>query len=146
MRLTKLTVLTTIAIIISSCQTVSSENPGPLVITAMGPIQGTITKDENIFNFKGIPYAKPPLGKLRWSPPEEMDSWTAVKTVDSYGNRCMQPDDTEDGYFNRLIEGHGLNKFLTYLIKKSVASSKLAPMSEDCLYLNIRTDNINETR
>ena len=90
MRLTKLTVLTTIAIIISSCQTVSSENPGPLVITAMGPIQGTITKDENIFNFKGIPYAKPPLGKLRWSTPEEMDSWTAVKTANSYGNRCMQ--------------------------------------------------------
>lgn len=143
MRLTKFIVLTTIAIIISSCQTVSSENPGPLVMTAMGPIQGTITKDENVFNFKGIPYAKPPLGKLRWSPPEEMDSWTAVKTANSYGNRCMQPDDTEDGYFNRLIEGHGLNKFLTYLIKKSVASQKLAPMSEDCLYLNIRTDNIN---
>ena len=54
----------------------------------------------------------------------------------------MQPDDTEDGYFNRLIEGHGLNKFLTYLIKKGVASQKPAPMSEDCLYLNIRTDNI----
>ncbi len=143
MRLAKLIFLTTIAIILSCCQTVSSENSGTVVMTAMGPIQGTITKDENVFNFKGIPYAKPPLGKLRWSPPEEMDSWTAVKTVDSYGNRCMQPDDTEDGYFNRLIEGHGLNKFLTYLIKKSVASSKLAPMSEDCLYLNIRTDNIN---
>jgi len=111
-------------------------------MTAMGPIQGTITKDENVFNYKGIPYAKPPLGKLRWSPPEETDSWAEVKLANSYGNRCMQPDDTEDGYFNRLIEGHGLNKFLTYLIKKGVASQKPAPMSEDCLYLNIRTDNI----
>ena len=142
MRLAKLIVLTTIAIILSCCQTVSPENPGTLVMTAMGPIQGTITKDENVFNYKGIPYAKPPLGKLRWSPPEETDSWTEVKTANSYGNRCMQPDDTEDGYFNRLIEGHGLNKFLTYLIKKGVASQKPAPMSEDCLYLNIRTDNI----
>jgi len=111
-------------------------------MTAMGPIQGTITKDENVFNYKGIPYAKPPLGKLRWSPPEETDSWAEVKLANSYGNRCMQPDDTEDGYFNRLIEGHGLNKFLTYLIKKGVASQKPAPMSEDCLYLNIRTGNI----
>ena len=142
MRLVKLIFLTTIAIILSCCQTVSPENPGTLVMTAMGPIQGTITKDENVFNYKGIPYAKPPLGKLRWSPPEETDSWTEVKTANSYGNRCMQPDDTEDGYFNRLIEGHGLNKFLTYLIKKGVASQKPAPMSEDCLYLNIRTDNI----
>ena len=141
MRLTKLIFLTTFAIILSCCQTVSSENPGTLVMTAMGPIQGITTKDENVFNFKGIPYAKPPLGKLRWSPPEEIDTWTEVKTANSYGNRCMQPDDTEDGYFNRLIEGHGLNKFLTYLIKKGVASQKPAPMSEDCLYLNIRTDN-----
>ena len=142
MRLVKLIFLTTIAIILSCCQTVSPENPGTLVMTAMGPIQGTITKDENVFNYKGIPYAKPPLGKLRWSPPEETDSWAEVKLANSYGNRCMQPDDTEDGYFNRLIEGHGLNKFLTYLIKKGVASQKPAPMSEDCLYLNIRTDNI----
>ena len=142
MRLAKLIFLTTIAIILSCCQTVSSENPGTVVMTAMGPIQGTITKDENVFNFTGIPYAKPPLGKLRWSPPEETDSWAEVKLANSYGNRCMQPDDTEDGYFNRLIEGHGLNKFLTYLIKKGVASQKPAPMSEDCLYLNIRTDNI----
>ena len=142
MRLVKLIFLTTIAIILSCCQTVSPENPGTLVMTAMGPIQGTITKDENVFNYKGIPYAKPPLGKLRWSPPEETDSWAEVKLANSYGNRCMQPDDTEDGYFNRLIEGHGLNKFLTYLIKKGFASQKPAPMSEDCLYLNIRTDNI----
>ena len=142
MRLVKLIFLTTIAIILSCCQTVSPENPGTLVMPAMGPIQGTITKDENVFNYKGIPYAKPPLGKLRWSPPEETDSWAEVKLANSYGNRCMQPDDTEDGYFNRLIEGHGLNKFLTYLIKKGVASQKPAPMSEDCLYLNIRTDNI----
>ena len=142
MRLVKLIFLTTIAIILSCCQTVSPENPGTLVMTAMGPIQGTITKDENVFNYKGIPYAKPPLGKLRWSPPEETDSWAEVKLANSYGNRCMQPDDTEDGYFNRLIEGHGLNKFLTYLIKNGVASQKPAPMSEDCLYLNIRTDNI----
>ena len=142
MRLVKLIFLTTIAIILSCCQTVSPENPSTLVMTAMGPIQGTITKDENVFNYKGIPYAKPPLGKLRWSPPEETDSWAEVKLANSYGNRCMQPDDTEDGYFNRLIEGHGLNKFLTYLIKKGVASQKPAPMSEDCLYLNIRTDNI----
>ncbi|MBT7399299.1 MAG: carboxylesterase family protein [Hellea sp.] len=146
MRLVKLIFLTTIAIILSCCQTVSPENPGTLVMTAMGPIQGTITKDENVFNYKGIPYAKPPLGKLRWSPPEETDSWAEVKLANSYGNRCMQPDDTEDGYFNRLIEGHGLNKFLTYLIKKGVASQKPAPMSEDCLYLNIRSDNIRSDK
>ena len=50
MRLVKLIFLTTIAIILSCCQTVSPENPGTLVMTAMGPIQGTITKDENVFN------------------------------------------------------------------------------------------------
>lgn len=146
MRLIKPFFLTVLAVALSCCQTVSSVDPGALVVTPMGPIQGVLTQDDDIYNFKGIPYAVPPLGHLRWAPPKETDNWSETKFANNYGNRCMQPDDTEDGYFDRLIEGHGLNKFLTYLIKKGVASQKPSPMSEDCLYLNIRTDNINGSK
>ena len=54
----------------------------------------------------------------------------------------MQPSDVEGGFFTRLIEGHGLGAIKNFLIKRAVASQKPSPMSEDCLYLNIRSGNL----
>ena len=48
------------------------------VSTAYGPISGIRTKSENIQSFRGIPYAKPPVGELRWRPPQKQDNWDKV--------------------------------------------------------------------
>jgi len=61
------------------------------------------------------------------------------------GNRCMQPD-TGDAFLTRLIEGQGLSAFKKFLIKRYVASQKPTPMSEDCLFLNVRTGNLDKTK
>ena len=40
--------------------------------------------------FKGVPYAKPPVGELRWRAPEELKAWEGVKKADCFGNIGMQ--------------------------------------------------------
>jgi para-nitrobenzyl esterase len=65
--------------------------------------------------FKGIPYAAPPVGELRWKPPQPVQAWDGVRSVAEWGPRCMQS--------NRLGDIDPLNK----------------RMDEDCLYLNVWT-------
>ena len=68
-----------------------------------------------IVSFKGIPFAAPPVGELRWKPPQPVQPWTGVKQANAYGPSCMQ-----DPNFVKIFG---------------------APpaISEDCLYLNIWT-------
>ena len=113
-----------------------------LIGTPQGPIQGVSTDDKNIYNFKGIAFAAPPIGELRWAAPTAAPHWNELKIADTFGDRCMQPSGIEGGFMNRLIEGHGLGKIKRYLINKAVASQTPSPMSEDCLYLNVRTGNL----
>lgn len=113
-----------------------------LIQTPQGPVQGVSTGSEGIYTFNGLPFAQPPIGDLRWAPPQPPAEWTETRIASEFGNRCMQPVGTEDGFMKRLIEGQGLGAFKTWMIKRVVASAKPAPMSEDCLYLNIRTGNL----
>jgi len=113
------------------------------ISTPQGPVQGVTTENPAIFNFKGLPFAAPPIGDLRWAAPAAAPSWAETRIADSFGNRCMQPVDVEGGFFDRLIKGHGLSATKNFLIKKAVAAQKPSPMSEDCLYLNVRTGNLN---
>jgi para-nitrobenzyl esterase len=70
--------------------------------------------------FKGIPYAAPPVGLLRWAPPADPVPWGRVRTCDEYGPAAVQ-------------------KFLTDNHSKEYYYLGTPPMSEDCLYLNIAT-------
>lgn len=112
-----------------------------LIETPQGWVQGVSTQDEGIYNFKGLPFAAPPVGELRWAAPQPAPKWAQTRMADQFGNRCMQPD-SEGDYFDRLIEGHGLGPFKNFLIKRYTAAQKPSPMSEDCLYLNVRSGNI----
>ena len=83
-------------------------NNKDVVITKYGKIQG-ITADSKT-SFKGIPFAQPPIGPLRWVPPQEPKPWENVLKADTFGNDCMQ---------------------LRPLHARSTG------MSENCLYLNV---------
>ena len=124
----------------SNTETISE---AAVISTPQGPVQGVTTDDPAIFNFKGLPFAAPPVGDLRWAAPQAPQVWTETRAADTFGNRCMQPEDVEGGFFHRLIEGHGLSGIKNFLIKRAVAAQKPSPMSEDCLYLNVRTGNLN---
>ncbi|XP_007477172.1 pyrethroid hydrolase Ces2e isoform X2 [Monodelphis domestica] len=92
--------------------------------TESGQVQGTqisIKKlDKSVDVFLGIPFAKPPIGALRFSPPQAPDSWNNVRDATSYPPMCLQ-----DG---RMQENMG--KALKIKLPK-------VAISEDCLYLNI---------
>ncbi|NKB42562.1 MAG: carboxylesterase family protein, partial [Ilumatobacter sp.] len=48
----------------------------PTATTSTGPIRGTTTSDGRIAVFRGVPYAAPPVGDLRWQPPRSHDPWS----------------------------------------------------------------------
>jgi para-nitrobenzyl esterase len=143
MTLKKTLLCSLIALTIAAC----GHNPKPSsearIDTPQGPVQGISTETDGIYTFNGLPFASPPVGELRWAAPQPPVRWTETRLAEAFGNRCMQPTGTEDGFMNRLIEGQGLSGFKTWMIKRVIASAKPAPVSEDCLYLNVRTGNLN---
>jgi carboxylesterase type B len=74
---------------------------GPLVRTENGTLRGV--QSEGVDSFLGVPYAAPPVGTLRWRPPNPAASWRGVREASAYGNRCAAlastngpESDTED--------------------------------------------------
>lgn len=61
---------------------------GPTVKTMDGPVTGFVKDGVN--TFLGIPYAAPPIGDLRWRPPQRPEAWTKPLKADAYGNACAQ--------------------------------------------------------
>jgi para-nitrobenzyl esterase len=81
-----------------------------------GKISGqTLGENKDVMAFKGIPYAKPPVGTLRWKPPEKVVAWEGIREATAYGPACAQPD---------LFGAWGFD---------------FGKLSEDCLYLNVWT-------
>jgi para-nitrobenzyl esterase len=60
----------------------------PAIVTQSGPLKGIIVG--NISVFKGIPYAAPPVGNLRWTPPQPFGRWNGLLDASSFGNQCTQ--------------------------------------------------------
>ena len=100
--------------ILAACRSASHElSDAALISTPQGPVQGVTTDNPEIFNFKGLPFAAPPVGDLRWAAPQPAPTWTETHAADSFGDRCMQLDNVEGGFFDRLIDGHGLGAVKT---------------------------------
>lgn len=62
----------------------------PTIKTDKGKVQGTLSADGQIRIFKGIPYAEPPVGPLRWKPPQPAVKWHGTRQTTAFGSRCMQ--------------------------------------------------------
>ena len=70
--------------------TVNINSSPTIVVTQSGAVQGIV--QGNILAFRGIPYAAPPTGNLRWRPPQASASWSGVRDATSFGNLCPQSD------------------------------------------------------
>ncbi len=54
-----------------------------------GRIDGSPRDHEGVLSFKGIPYATPPIGQLRWAAPQPPTPWQGVRTAVQFGTRCI---------------------------------------------------------
>ena len=99
---------------ISNAQQAVNPNAFPVQIsTANGIIEGEFDIKTNIQSFKGIPFAQPPLGNLRWKAPQAILNWKGIKQTKAFGPRAVQ----SNVYGDMGFRSDGL--------------------SEDCLYLNL---------
>lgn len=100
----------------------------PVVNTVHGKVLGKYVSLEGVAQpvavFLGVPFAKPPLGSLRFAPPEPADPWSFVKNTTSYPPMCSQD----------AVAGQVLSELFTN--RREDIPLKF---SEDCLYLNIYT-------
>jgi len=58
--------------------------------TDKGTVEGESTADGKVTAFKGIPYAAPPVGNLRWAPPAPAEPWTGTRSAHDFGYHCVQ--------------------------------------------------------
>src|SRR5438128_194550 len=97
----------------------NSETAPPRVKTTNGMLEGN--NESGIRTFKGIPFAQPPVGDLRWKEPQPVKNWEGVRKADNFGPRAMQ----------RALFGD--------------MGFRSNGVSEDCLYLNVWTPARNAT-
>jgi para-nitrobenzyl esterase len=90
-----------------------------IVETTAGKVEGVeqrVAGGPGVISFKGIPYAAPPVGPLRWKKPEPVAAWEGIRKADAYSAACIQMP--------------GLS---------AANGGEPGPLSEDCLYLNVWT-------
>jgi para-nitrobenzyl esterase len=103
------------ALVLSAAQ----EQPPPTTLTiTSGDVQGAVS--QQVRSFKGIPFAAPPVGPLRWQAPQPVAKWTGIRDATKFGNRCIQ----------------GPGPGMTF---------RSPARSEDCLYLNVWTPASGQT-
>lgn len=127
------------ALLLASCGGGDSTTPSQIIATPQGPVQGQVS-ERGIVNIKGIPFAAPPVGELRWAPPAPAPTWTETRAATTFSPMCMQNTESgSDGFLNRIIDGNGLSGIKNALVKRVAAGLPVSEVSEDCLYLNVRT-------
>jgi para-nitrobenzyl esterase len=77
----------------------SASNPLQIK-TDKGKVEGVFTTDQKIRAFKGIPFAAPPVGNLRWQPPQPAANWKGVRSAKDFGSHCIQSTSYPDMVFH----------------------------------------------
>ncbi len=91
---------------------------GPVVLTPSGELEGAWAEPEaGVSVFRGVPFAQPPVGDLRWRPPVAVEPWDGTRAATEFGPACWQARNADDSPYAR---------------------GEL-PRDEDCLTLNLWT-------
>ncbi len=107
-----------LAVALALATSASAQSPrtgggnAPLVRTANGMVAG-LTAPSGVREFRGIPFAAPPVRELRWKAPQPVENWRGVRAADRFADQCMQARVFSDMVFRN------------------------SGTSEDCLYLNV---------
>ena len=108
------------AVLLAGCA-FAQKNSNPVLTIEGGQVQGVNTDIKGVVVYRGIPFAAPPIGDLRWKAPQPVRPWQGVKVCSKFGHPAFQGAHYEGGYTTEW--GYGDE----------------APYSEDCLYLNVWT-------
>lgn len=100
--------------------TASMQAQNPVLSVTGGKLQGVASAAPGINVYKGIPYATPPVGVLRWRRPQPVKPWKGIKIADHFGNISWQSGQQHGSFYWKEFYQNGQD-----------------PMSEDCLYLNV---------
>uniref|UniRef100_A0A8C9Q9N0 Carboxylic ester hydrolase n=1 Tax=Spermophilus dauricus TaxID=99837 RepID=A0A8C9Q9N0_SPEDA len=107
--------------------TTGQDSVSPIRTTHTGQVRGSLVHvkgfNAGVHTFLGIPFAKPPVGPLRFAAPEPPEAWSGVRDGTSHPAMCLQ-------------DAKAMNTQSLKLLNLTLPS---IPMSEDCLYLNIYT-------
>lgn len=95
-------------------------------LTQQGPLRGQL--EDGVHVFRGVPFAQPPVGNLRWRRPQPVEPWDGVRDALEFGPVSVQPSRPAAGPFAGIM-GHSQER-----------------MSEDCLYLNVWTPGLDDAR
>lgn len=109
-----------LAIVISTSCTTGPKLIDPLVQTESGLLQGVVNESGDIVSFKGVPFAAPPVGELRWQEPQPPLSWEGTRDASRFGASAIQ-----------VKAGSRLPWTEEFMVQNEI--------SEDCLFLNIWT-------
>lgn len=107
-------------VMVTGCLQVHAQLPGKIILTSFGKVEGAHSADGTVMAFKGIPYAAPPVGELRWKEPQSPATWKGVRDATQFCASCMQ---------NRAFSREPWTS--EFMVQDSI--------SEDCLFLNIWT-------
>jgi para-nitrobenzyl esterase len=103
-------------ILLVACTSTEKSDKAKLQVkTLNGTLEGILDTNYNVIKYLGIPYAKPPVGELRWKAPQPMANWEGVRDAKVFGNSAVQ-----------------INVYGDMIYRSDTTS-------EDCLYLNIWT-------
>jgi len=84
-------VLLLVSVLILPTAAAPPPSEAPVVNTDSGSVSGVTAN--GVSSFRGMPFAAPPVGALRWRAPQPAKSWSGVLAADKFGPACMQPDD-----------------------------------------------------
>ena len=104
--------VTVVVLGVMAAAAAATEKPAPSITVEAGTLAGSV--EGGVESWKGIPYAAPPIGPLRWRAPQPAAPWSGVRQATAYGHDCMQKPSS------------------VYAILR-LGSAR----AEDCLYVNV---------
>lgn len=108
-------------IFISTCLlTTAAWGQGPVIKVDGGKLQGIASVQSGVTVYKGVPYAAPPVGSLRWKRPQPVKTWRGVRIANTFSSICPQPGSAPETFYGKEFYWKDRPR-----------------QDEDCLYLNI---------
>ncbi|MFQ5418909.1 MAG: carboxylesterase family protein, partial [Anaerolineae bacterium] len=109
-----------------------------------GKLTGVFQEDGQIVIFKGVPYAQPPVGDLRWRPPRPAVPWSGTLKAETSSKIAIQQAADFELFMDALVKGQGWGVLKTTAVKLLLKIAPKPKQDEDCLTLNIRTPSLGK--
>ena len=105
-----------------------------------GTLNGSI--EDNVHIFRGVPFAAPPTGALRWREPQPCPDWEGERDATQFSASALQKGTDINTFMETVLAGVGHGFVKRNVLKLAMKFAPKVEQSEDCLYLNVRSPDI----